>query len=195
MRPLYLIRHASPQIRPDAPARDWPLSERGITEAHQLAETARGWGVEALYSSSEAKARSTALIIGEALRLQVNVSDAFDELRIPDWIHNSDEFNELVKSIFNGGPEPGFVLDPVVERRLPEPATSAAERFAEGVELVAAGPMPAAIVAHGRVLTAFLAAHTAVEDAFALWRSIPMPGWTTIDLDQPVSERRPVFSG
>ena len=40
MRPLYLIRHASPIVRPGEPARDWPLSERGIAEAQTLAGTA-----------------------------------------------------------------------------------------------------------------------------------------------------------
>ena len=193
MRNLYLVRHASPQVRPDSPARDWALSERGISEAKLLAESVQAWGLKALYSSSEAKARSTALVIGEAIGLQVHVVDAFDELRIPEWIHNADEFNELVKSIFEGGPEPAFVLDPIVERRLPETAAAAAARFTEGVTLVEQGEMPAAIVAHGRVLTAYLSTHAAVDNAFEFWRSIPMPGWTSIDLDQPPAERRPVF--
>ena len=47
MRHLYLIRHATPSIRPEMPAREWTLSERGIQEAQVLAGTAEAWGLEA----------------------------------------------------------------------------------------------------------------------------------------------------
>jgi hypothetical protein len=45
--------------------------------------------------------------------------------------------------------------------------------------------MPAAIVSHGRILTAYLAQHRPLESPFDYWRAIPMPGWTRIDLDAP----------
>ena len=67
-----------------------------------IASAATEWGLEALYASSEPKARSTALIIGDAVGLSVNVADAFDEQRMNDWIANSDEFNELVRGILEG---------------------------------------------------------------------------------------------
>jgi broad specificity phosphatase PhoE len=175
MRPLYLIRHASPVIRPGEPPREWPLSERGIAEAQTLAGTVADWDLEALYCSSEAKARSTALIIGDAIGLTVRVADTFDELRIADWISNADEFNDAVRAVLEGEAPP----------RGAESRTDAAERFAEGVAIAAAGPMPAAIVSHGRILTAYLAEHRPLESAFEYWRSIPMPGWVRIDLDAP----------
>ena len=56
MRTIYLIRHASPAIQPATPAREWTLSERGVTEAQALGAVAEGWGLEAVYCSSEAKA-------------------------------------------------------------------------------------------------------------------------------------------
>lgn len=174
MRPLYLIRHASPIVRPAEPAREWPLSERGIAEAQTIAGAAAEWGLEALYSSSEPKARSTALIIGEAIGLPVRVADAFDELRMSDWIGNADEFNEAVRAILEGDPPRGA-----------ESRQDAARRFAEGIQIVAEGPMPAAIVSHGRILTSYLAQHRGLDTPFDYWRSIPMPGWTRIDLDAP----------
>ena len=174
MRHLYLVRHASPVIRPSEPARDWPLSERGIAEAERLTVTADSWGIEALYSSSEAKARATALVLGDALGLPVRVADAFDELRC-DWIANADEFNETVRAILEGEPPP----------RGAESRDDAASRFADGVSIVAAGPLPAAIVSHGRIMTAYLAAHRPLESPFEYWRAIPMPGWARIDLDAP----------
>lgn len=175
MRPLYLIRHASPNIRPSEPARDWPLSERGIAEAQALAGTAADWGIEALYSSSESKARATALIIGDALGLPVRVADAFDELRISDWIGNADDFNETVRDVLEGDAPP----------RGAESRDDAAARFADGVAIVVGGPMPAAIVSHGRILTAYLAKQHPIESPFDYWRAMPMPGWTRIDLDDP----------
>jgi probable phosphoglycerate mutase len=190
MKLLYLIRHATPVIQPERPAREWTLSERGAQEAGVLAGTASSWGLEALYSSSEPKARGTALIIGDAMGLPVHVVDGFDELRIPEWIGNSDEFNELVRTVLErttpaGPPQ----LEPLIDARSPERAVAAAARFAEGVRIVAAGAMPAAIVSHGRVLTSYLSEYCEVESPFDFWRAIPMPGWTSIDLDNP---RRPV---
>jgi broad specificity phosphatase PhoE len=175
MRAIYLIRHASPVIQPGDPARDWPLSDRGIAEAQALAGAAADWGIEALYSSSEAKARGTALIIGDAIGLPVRVADAFDELRIADWINNADEFNDAVRAILEGEALPRGV----------EPGTDAASRFADGVSIVAGGAFPAAIVSHGRIMTAYLARYRPLESPFDYWRAMPMPGWTRIDLDAP----------
>jgi broad specificity phosphatase PhoE len=191
-RNLYVIRHATPAIRPELPARDWGLSERGAAEAAVLASTAEGWGIEAVYSSSEAKARATALIIGDALGLAVHVVDAFDELRFPEWVGNADEFNELVRAVLEGGTPALPKLEPLVDARMPERAEAAAERFAQGVRIVEAGAMPAAVVSHGRILTAYVTRTCGVDEPYEFWRSIPMPGWTVIDLDRPEGE--PVFN-
>jgi broad specificity phosphatase PhoE len=183
MRLLYLVRHASPQIQPEVNAREWTLSERGVAEAQVIAGAAESWGLEALYCSTEPKARATALIIGEPLGLAPQQADAFDELRMAQWISNADRFNETVKAILAGDAP-----------RDAERADVAAARFAAGVEHVAQGPMPAAVVSHGRVLTAYLSAHAMVEEPFEFWRAIPMPGWCVIDLDEPRTARWPAFS-
>jgi broad specificity phosphatase PhoE len=182
MAQIYIVRHASPAIRPDTDPREWTLSERGIAEAGVLAGTAEGWGIEALYSSTEPKARSTALIIGDALGLNVNQSDAFDELRMPSgWIGNSDEFNEMVR---------GILEEPDASVHGSERAAAAAERFAEGVALVLGGPTPAAIVSHGRVISAYVSGMASVEDdAFDFWRSIPMPGWCVVEAERGKTSR------
>ena len=176
MRQLFLIRHASPVIQPEVPARDWPLSERGIEEAQSLAKLGHIWELEALYTSSEPKAQSTGLIIADELGLLTNVVDGFDELRMPDWIGNADEFNEAVRAI---------LLGTAGAPRGSEPAEQAAARFADGVELVAQGEFPAGIVSHGRVLTAWLTKAIGLDDPFETWRTMPMPGWACIDLDAP----------
>jgi broad specificity phosphatase PhoE len=176
MRQLYLIRHASPLVQPDRPSREWPLSDRGIEEAQALAKVANTWGLGALYTSSEAKARSTGLVIGDVLGLSVNVVDGFDELRIPDWIANADEFNAAVRAILSGGDG---------TPRGAERTEQAVARFADGVDLVAGGDFPAAIVSHGRVLTVWLAETIGLDDPYETWRTMPMPGWACVDLDAP----------
>ncbi len=189
MRLLYLIRHATPTIRPELPAREWTLSERGVQEAQVVAGTAEAWGLEALYTSNEPKTRGTALVIGDALGLNVNVVDAFGELRIPEWISNADEFNMLVRSVLEGTtPERKIHLDPLIEQRTAESAEAAAQRFADGVALVEAGAFPAAIVSHGRILTSYLMTMIEMESPFDFWRTIPMPGYACLDLDSPKRE-------
>jgi broad specificity phosphatase PhoE len=174
MQLLYVIRHASPSIQPATPAVQWPLSDRGIEEAQALAAIASGWGLAAIYRSIERKAESTALIAGDACGLPVRVTQGFEELRFDQWIGNSDEFSEAVRDIID---------HPTRSIRGAERAETAAARFEAGVGLVRQGPFPAAVVSHGRVITAWLAANDAVEDPFATWRSIPMPGWCAVDVE------------
>jgi broad specificity phosphatase PhoE len=183
-RLLYLVRHASPAVRPDIPSPLWELSERGAEEARALGETARGWGLQALYSSSEPKAMATAAIIGDAVGLPVLVADGLQELRFDQWIPNADAFGEAVRTILE---HPGRSV------RGAERADAAAARFDAAVRLIEGGPSPAALVSHGRVLTAWLRQRLRLDDPYALWRSIPMPGWTAIDLDAPGGGAAPQF--
>ena len=186
MRRLYLVRHASPSIQPNIPSGQWTLSDRGIEEARRLASIAAGWGLAAVYSSVEPKAQATALIIGDAAGQPVRVVDGFHELRFDGWIINADAFSDLVREILD---------QPDVSVHGAERASAAAARFAAAVGIVDKGPFPAAIVSHGRVFTAYLAQLLALEDPFALWRSIPMPGWACIDLDPTPRKLIEPFSG
>jgi broad specificity phosphatase PhoE len=176
MRALYLIRHASPNVQPNVPAVEWTLSDRGIAEAERLAETARSWGLRALYASTEAKARATALMIGDACGLNAAVVQGLEELRFDDWIGNADAFSDAVKSILE---------QPETAIRGAERASAAAARFAAAMRIVEQGELPAAVVSHGRIVTAYLAEVLHLDDPFSLWRSIPMPGWALLDLDGP----------
>jgi broad specificity phosphatase PhoE len=63
-----------------------------------------------------------------------------------------------------------------------EPAADAARRFGGALAAIAAGPAPAAVVSHGRALTAYLASALPLDDAFAFWRAMPMPAWACIEL-------------
>lgn len=186
MKHLYLIRHASPNIQPNVPSEQWTLSERGIEEARALAQIAAGWGLEAVYSSVEPKAQATALIIGDAVRHGVRVVDGFQELRFDRWIANADEFGEMIRDILE---------QPTVSVHGAERASAAAARFAAAVDLIAQGPFPAAVVSHGRVITAYLAQLLKLDDPFEIWRSIPMPGWACVDIEEPTPKLIAPFVG
>lgn len=174
MRLLHLLRHASPIIQPNMPATDWKLSDRGIEEARALGEIAATWNLRCLYSSAEGKAQATALLIGEAVGQPVRVVDGFEELRFDHWIGNSDEFADAVRQI---------IEHPDMSFRGAERAQSAAARFQRGVDIIEQDQFPAAVVSHGRILTAWLAERLALEDPWSLWRAMPMSGWSCLDLD------------
>ncbi len=186
MRLLYLIRHAAPEIQPNVPTPQWRLSQRGIEDARRLADVARSWNLQAIYSSIEPKAESTALIIGDATGLPVRVTQGFEELRIDQWFANADDFSRAVRSILE---------NPDISMRGAERATAAASRFEAGVRIVEDGPFPAAIVSHGRVLTAYLRQLLRLDEPFQLWRSIPMPGWACIDMEPAVPKLIEPFRG
>ncbi len=186
MRRLYFVRHASPNIQPNVPSEQWTLSERGIEEARSLAKIAAGWNLAAVYSSVEPKAQSTALIIGDAVRHGVRVVDGLQELRFDRWIANADEFGEMIRDILE---------QPAVSAHGAERAITAAARFAAAIDMVTEGPFPAAVVSHGRVITAYLTQLLKLDDPFATWRSIPMPGWACVDTESPTPKLIAPFEG
>lgn len=175
MRLIYLIKHASPQVQPDVPAEAWELSPTGIAESRRLGADARQWGLRAVYSSSEPKARSTGLLIADEQHLPLHVVEGFEELRI-DWIGNADAYSERIREILN---------QPAISQRGAERASDAAERFASAMQIVAEAELPAAVIAHGRVLTAYLAHLLDLDDPYAFWRAMPMASWVALDLDGP----------
>ena len=186
MRPLYIVRHASPAIQPNVPSEQWTLSDRGIEEARSLARVAAAWDLAAIYTSIEPKAQATALMLADAAGRQVRSVDGLQELRVDRWISNADAFAEMARDIFE---------QPAISVQGAERAAAAAERFAAAVSIIREGPFPAAVVSHGRIITAYLTQICGLDDAFALWRSIPMPGWACLDLDAPVPKLLAPFAG
>lgn len=186
MKLLYVIRHASPIVQPTEPAPLWPLSEAGIEEARALAAIADAWDLRALYSSSERKAEATALVIGESLLLPVHAVEGLEELRFDTFVNNSDDFADAVRNI---------VENPGISMRGAERAGAAAARFAGAIGIIRPGAFPAAAVSHGRVIAAYLSHALGLDDPFAIWRSIPMPGWARIDVEPPVPKLLSGFEG
>lgn len=181
MRRIYLVRHASPDVRADIDPRAWQLSGHGMQEARAVAALAAPWRPRAVYCSTEAKARATASVIAEATGLAPQPLAGLDELRIDRWIADAAEFADLVRRILTSP-----------EKRVAdaERASGAAARFEQALAIVAQQPMPAIVVSHGRVMAAYLATVVGSGRAFDIWRTMPAAGWAQLDL----SGGRPVFA-
>jgi probable phosphoglycerate mutase len=173
MARVYLVRHASPTVRPGTRPSTWHLSERGIEEARALAETARDWGLTAIYSSVEPKASSTASVIGDAVGMPVQLVEGLEEQHWDAWTENADEFNENVRRILER-PDESIAGS--------EPAAAAAQRFGGALRLLLPGDGPLAVVSHGRVLTAWLDSVLTLESPYDAWRAIPMPGYALVEV-------------
>jgi broad specificity phosphatase PhoE len=82
---LLLVRHGETDWNAEGRLQghtDTPLNELGRRQALTLADELAGDGIEAVYSSDLARARETAEIVAERLRLAVVLDP---DLREKDW--------------------------------------------------------------------------------------------------------------
>lgn len=125
---------------------DTALNERGRRQSRALAERLRGEGLRALYTSPLRRAHETAVIVGAALGLEPIVDErlveadtgAWSGLPIADVVAaHPDEYARWRDS------DPSF--------RFPDGESVAEQvaRVAAALDAVAAGPLPAVVVAHG----------------------------------------------
>jgi alpha-ribazole phosphatase len=106
---LHLIRHG--EIEPAAMGKlightDVELSERGVEQAHRLAEKLSSARLDSVYSSDLRRTLRTAEIIGEPNRLRTQPSAAWREIDMGAWEGRTlsslnDEAPEQVASLFN----------------------------------------------------------------------------------------------
>jgi alpha-ribazole phosphatase len=106
---LYLIRHG--EIEPAAMGKligqtDVALSERGVGQAHRLAEKLSSVRLDAVYSSDLRRACQTAEVIAERNHVSARPSTAWREIDMGAWEGRTlsklnDEAPEQVASLFN----------------------------------------------------------------------------------------------
>ena len=150
---LLLIRHGETALnvaRVLQPA-DTPLSERGIQQAEALARRLAAMNVSAILSSDLPRALRTAQAIAEATGARIETSALLQERDFGDW---------------RGQPYDGMAVNPLTMLDAPPGGESAAafmQRVAEAFEHVvqrrSAERGNLAIVTHGLVIRAMLAAH------------------------------------
>lgn len=125
---------------------DVSLNERGRTQARALADAVRARGITVLYSSHLARARETAQIVADALRIEVVVDERLAESYRGTWE------GRVIEDIACEEPDTWRAwLDGGAGFRFPggESLQEHADRVAAALADIRRGPLPALCVCHG----------------------------------------------
>jgi broad specificity phosphatase PhoE len=157
MAEILLARHGQTGDNADGRIlgrRDPPLTAVGLAQARQLAGGLRDEGLAAVWTSPLRRARETAEIAGAAVGLAPAVLDDLVESARGRWegrriAELAEEEPEAFAAFVAG--DPGFAFPGGESLR------EQARRTARALEVVAAGPLPALVVAHAGTVRAALA--------------------------------------
>lgn len=167
MTKLILIRHSTPQIDQTVPARDWVLSAEGHAAAKALAARLTDYGVDAVISSDEPKARQTAEAIATTLQLPLELDRDLRE-------HERTNTGYLPRPEFEAGIA-RFFAQPDELAFGEETAGQVFSRFSAAVERsMKQSRGTVALVTHGTALTLYLARTTGIAP-LPFWRSLTLP--------------------
>ena len=172
-RRLLLVKHAAPAIEPTSPAARWRLSDAGRAACVPLASRLAAYAPTAIVASEEPKAAETGRIVAASLGVSFETApDLHEHDRSGVPFLGADEWRAAIEGFFANP------ADLVLGR---ETATAAGDRFARAVAAVLDRHLTGnvAIVAHGTVISLFVARFSAVEP-FALWKRLGMPSFVVL---------------
>ena len=155
--------------------RDPPLSETGVAQAEALAALLGDAGIAAIWSSPLERARRTADVVGTALGIEPVILDALIESDRGDWE------GRLVADLARDSPalHAAFLAaDPSFRFPGGESLAEQRQRTRAALATVAAGPLPALVVAHAGTIRAALAdseASVPPESAIAHGAAVELP--------------------
>jgi broad specificity phosphatase PhoE len=173
MRHLILVKHSLPAIDPTLPAEQWRLSDEGRRRCARLADHLAAYRLVAVVASVEPKAEETARLVAERLDLAYTTAEGLHEHDRSNvgW-SSTDAFEAQVAWFF------AHPAELVMGR---ETADLARARFTQAVNTVLetrpSGDL--AIVAHGTVITLFVAAHNGLAP-FPFWRRLGLPSFVVL---------------
>ena len=175
MRRLVLVKHSQPLIDPNVPAKEWRLSENGRRRCISLAERLAPYHLAHIITSTEPKAIEIASIVATPLRLRYTSADGLhehDRSKVP--FQSVRQFQESVANFFAQPEKLVFGK---------ETAMQVGSRFSQAVEQVLSSYTQGnlAIVAHGTVISLFIAAHNQ-SDPLALWQQLSLPSFVVLRL-------------
>ena len=149
---LWLIRHATVELRLEEPASTWLLDAAGHAAAEELA--VRLAPVPRVLSSPEPKAVATAEPLARRSGVAVDVDERLREVERAGNLPDYDEHRAAVRAYLDGDPVDGW-----------EPRDAALARFRAALE----GVDDVAVVTHATVLSLFLGYD------FERWEAIRLP--------------------
>jgi len=182
-----LVRHSRSRPDPLRPAREWELSAGGWRLARELAETLAPLEPDALFASPETKARQTASVIADRLRLEAVEVDELREherARVP-FLSGEDEFRRRVHELFDRPDERVFGE---------ETAHEALERFTAGLRGILEGGAAGRplVVTHGTVMSLYLGRRLG-RSAREVWDRLTMPCCVDLGREPEGSGGSPFF--
>jgi broad specificity phosphatase PhoE len=177
-RHLILVKHSAPVVALDLPPAQWVLATPGRRRCTALAQRLTGYNIAAIAASDEPKARETAELLAagfgflDPLRLDHDLRE--HERSAADFYPAQGDFQRAVRDLFAHPDKLVFGQ---------ETANAARTRFTAAVQrhLTATPSGDLVIVAHGTVITLFVAAHADIE-LFAFWQSLHLPSFVVLAL-------------
>lgn len=167
---IYLIRHAATQIDQTIDAKAWSLSEKGATQAQQLAACAFWKDIEAVVVSSEYKTYLTVEAAVARFALPVQIDNRLDEVQRGGFV---EDYQAQVQQFF---------ANPAKAINGWEAADDALARMNQAIADLAVDykDQTVAVVSHGLILSlyrAYLLKHQIIR--FEDWRAL---GFATVAL-------------
>ncbi|SRR6266487_927755 len=175
MKYLILVKHSSPSVVEDKPAREWNLSDEGRARAQILTEKLKPYQPEVIISSIEPKAVQTAEIVAHFFGLQMQEYENLHEHdRSKTAYLARDAFEVMIQNFFDRPDELVFGN---------ETANRSHQRFRDAIDSVLNQHknQTVLIVAHGTVISLFVSRLTGISD-FSLWKELGLPSFVVVDL-------------
>lgn len=177
MSSLFFIRHSAVAVEPGVAAAQWHLSPEGRERARTLARQLALYRPTLFVTSEEPKAQETGQIMAETLgvawRSAPNLHE-HDRRGMP-YITDVAQFKAAVARFFARPNDLVLGNETAVQART-RLATAVASLLEEHRD------KRLAIVTHGTVLTALLAAHNPALEPFSFWRSLALPCALIVDV-------------
>jgi broad specificity phosphatase PhoE len=175
-RKLVLVRHSLPEFVTGVPASHWQLSDEGRRRCQRLADRLAADDLAAVITSTEPKAVETGQIVADSLHLPLETAPDLHEHErgVVTSTGDREAFQAQVSRLFEHPHE--LILGT-------ETADQAHARFASAVAAVIERHPQGnlAIVAHGTVITLFIA-RAAGLDPVPFWKSLGLPALAVLSL-------------
>ena len=178
MRRLILVKHSLPVLEPGVPAREWRLGKEGRRRCAVLADRLAPHAPARVVASPERKAAETAALVAACLGRPCETAAGLHEHErdnVP-FYPTAAAWEAAVTRFFSRP-------DELVLGR--ETAARARERFVAAVQAVLAARPEGnvVIVAHGTVISLFVAHHAGV-DSFPFWQRLGLPSFVVLSLPE-----------
>lgn len=173
---LYLIRHPHTRINLDVPAPEWGLSDEGQAQTAALLEAPFWPHVATVYPSREPKSITTAKEASLAYEIPAIPRSTLGEVNRSAYVAPDEAAYQAAVA--------AFFENPTQSPHGWEPAIAALQRFKNGIAQINSwhgADESCAVVAHGLVLTLYIADLQGIRPTLQMWRAIGFAAVAAVD--------------